>query len=773
VLELQRLMPGRATAVGVLLSLLSSSAVLAGRTEYLVEHDGARLPAAEVCFFQLAPAGADPRSFWFFSNDVRCLPADDLLEIPAGRFHFFAVTPRYVSATRHMLSNPGGQAAEALRRVVVPVTPSASLDLSKVPLRSGQSLAVLVASTADEPGALLPARDRETRLAVPADRPLVAMIIENRAPVAIGAVLTLRAGEERLAVVTPPPAGLGNVVAWISLQPLSASRLEPVETHLVTGSGERFAPLFPIGAPSSANGALQLYRNVPAGRISVLLDGDRWERSEAVGMLTAGQTLVVEEPVVAAPAAIVSGRFALDGAVPPVAAVKQSCASGAEAVPVRFTVYRCPDPGRFDAAACTAVSTRDESLADAVEFSFTRLPIGSYFVEAAHPILGRTRTAVALSAGEQRIITLTSSAFPLFGRITYRKAAVRAEVRFAGGTPAAGAALSSAAGMYEVVLPSDPRDNAVEVAACDGSFEYTFQPAHAPPANAPFDIAVPATVVRLHLTDETSGEPIAGAVAFCTAGEGDAAVRLRSESDQAGIARFTSLPDTTPLALCASAPTKGYVREKCAPVFRLTADEERTVDLSLTRNGVQRGRLVTTIAFDPPILSLVSREGAMRQRVRVGSDGTFWLEQAMQPDDYFVLSGPGAPLFVLSTAAIDDGELVLTVPAVRIRTFLLRAPATENRGRPFALAVAGRHVPAGLLLLHLHNAHVDPNAPWSPSLTVPAIAETGPIAVTLGPPAADAGMLPGTDIFARPELARLYPTLMLPATVDEVTFTSR
>jgi hypothetical protein len=56
---------------------------------------------------------------------------------------------------------------------------------------------------------------------------------------------------------------------------------------------------------------------------------------------------------------------------------------------------------------------------------------------------------------------------------------------------------------------------------------------------------------------------------------------------------------------------------------------------------------------------------------------------------------------------------------------------------------------------------------------VPAIAETGPIAVTLGPPAADAGMLPGTDIFARPELARLYPTLMLPATVDEVTFTSR
>jgi hypothetical protein len=59
------------------------------RFEFFATSNGHRVSNAEICFFSASSQG-DVYSRLFSSSDERCLSADDVIDLPPGRWNFYA-----------------------------------------------------------------------------------------------------------------------------------------------------------------------------------------------------------------------------------------------------------------------------------------------------------------------------------------------------------------------------------------------------------------------------------------------------------------------------------------------------------------------------------------------------------------------------------------------------------------------------------------------------------------------------------------------------------
>lgn len=71
--------------------------VSAYRVEFIANVDGKRVAGAQVCFY---PASSAQEAFARFlsSNDVRCVAADNVIEIPPGHWNYFVRAGGYISS---------------------------------------------------------------------------------------------------------------------------------------------------------------------------------------------------------------------------------------------------------------------------------------------------------------------------------------------------------------------------------------------------------------------------------------------------------------------------------------------------------------------------------------------------------------------------------------------------------------------------------------------------------------------------------------------------
>src|SRR5687767_12541009 len=77
-----------AVAAAVVSSLLLwPTRMMAFRAEFIAFRDSERLAGAEVCFLQGDPD--NQLTSYFSGSEMRCLPADKVLELPVGSWHFF------------------------------------------------------------------------------------------------------------------------------------------------------------------------------------------------------------------------------------------------------------------------------------------------------------------------------------------------------------------------------------------------------------------------------------------------------------------------------------------------------------------------------------------------------------------------------------------------------------------------------------------------------------------------------------------------------------
>jgi hypothetical protein len=766
-------------AIAGLAAVLMTSNVDA-RIEFRAVHDGKHVPNAEICFIAMAPQGSAPHEDAFFHPDVRCYPSSKIIDVPIGRFHYFARSDGFVTPSLLTLSRNTEQSAEAYRGVDLPLVPSGLLDLSGVTLADGQVLYIASAPTAEfGRGALFPVAAGAREVAVPGGVPVLPIVVENRVPVRIGGVVTVPAGEIRRPQID---SGRG-VVTWVELdrtieeQVPEGSWLGPITTQLVTPGGQRMSPVFPIAHTNNARGELQFFRDVPTGRSVLSLNGERWaEMTTAVTVPSTGVVLT-QEPLYAIPAGVAVVTYSIDtGAVGPKALQQQTC-DGATSrdLSLTITAYRCSLPSgakRTDRPPCEGVRQTIPS-GTSVEARFARLPPGAYTFEVEHPVLARARAFQIVRPADEVTVAVTATSVPLFGRVTRGDKPVRASLRFAEGSSFGATAITDDDGRYEIVLGGFPETAPIEIAACDGTFEYIYEPVTDVLPNVALDIAIPRTVVEVTVRDQETREAIHKAVVFSRTPRGVTPQRSsrRAETNEEGMVTFQSIVTEAPQHVCAIAGGQGYMEQSCAEPFELADNETKKIDLFLRKVGVVRGRLITPEPYEPALLALVRADGSVKQDARP-TDQMFWLREPVAPGDYFVLASPGKPLAVIADWRKEGETIVVQVPVgPRVRSITIRGsnPSVE---RLIAVSIGGRRVPYEWLSLHLMNLGTSPLNTWTAGRVVPLITETGPIAVTLSPPSSEFVSLPMPveQVFTRPEFASRLQTQIVPEGRDEVIF---
>src|SRR5437899_12599192 len=75
----------RVVVIALALASLPAFARAPFRVEIIAQHDGQRVEGAEACFFHSGD-GTGPLEAFLQTREVRCLPADQVLELPAGRW---------------------------------------------------------------------------------------------------------------------------------------------------------------------------------------------------------------------------------------------------------------------------------------------------------------------------------------------------------------------------------------------------------------------------------------------------------------------------------------------------------------------------------------------------------------------------------------------------------------------------------------------------------------------------------------------------------------
>src|SRR5205085_2229990 len=377
----------RGTLFAVLGLLLSATAATA-RTEYFLRVNGQPIKG-EVCFFHAGPTTA-PSDRWFYSNDVRCYPSQTLLDHPIARLHFFGRAPGFISNFGTMLTNSEEQRPDSYKRVPIDLVPSATVDTTEVPLKEGESLAILAAATATTNGILLPLPTGTHQTQVPAELPLLALKIANRTITAVSTPFTLSAGSTGTPAFAAPNTTSGTVVAWLKIPRelyadgvITEDRWGELRTHLECGAIRR-APLWNIEHSQIASGQLQIFTNVPPGRCTAVVDGDLWQPAATIITSVPGTVSTAAEALDAIPAAIITAHYELAASpVPITAPLAADCTNTPAPASIMIDLFTCA-AATAECRAGTQPYTADHPAI------FTRLRPGTYSLRATHPNLGAT-----------------------------------------------------------------------------------------------------------------------------------------------------------------------------------------------------------------------------------------------------------------------------------------------------------------------------------------------------------------------------------------------
>jgi hypothetical protein len=310
----------------------------------------------------------------------------------------------------------------------------------------------------------------------------------------------------------------------------------------LTNGRREWDPVFRVKHARLAYAALQVFRNVPAGRARIALSGRTWEEDDVPVDVLEGRLTMAPRALRTRPGGAVSAAYDLGAsAVPLAAAIATTCKpADAHDTPVTFTLYRCAQE-TSDVEGCTVVQKSEAQPAE-----FVSLTIGNYIIEAEHPGLGVTRKHVFLESGDDTTLTIEPLAFPVFGTVTQAGKSVRVILTFAAGSGFEKTTATDERGYYETILAGDPKASSVELRACDDSFEFRSIPEMPLSRNTAYDIRIPGAAIQATVVDARTREPLAGAVTIVRIFSADGQRRIdakRVVADEHGVAAFRAILD--------------------------------------------------------------------------------------------------------------------------------------------------------------------------------------------------------------------------------------
>lgn len=284
--KLQSIIDGLA----ILIFALFVEPAFAARFEFEVTRNGARVADAEVCLFT-AHNAENPFDRYLASNDLHCLTADAVLEIPPGKWNFFARhSAGLLSADPGIISIDAPYRLEAgYQRVEVPVEATAELDFTDVleELEPGEHMVAFYPEGVFGPS-VHPLPDQGRSMLILADSVVLPLIVRDRrvrrilSPVRASASTRVSARDRETQKETV------DVVAWLRLESsvlpypdIAPEEAVPHGFEIIATSGSRsVTPLLSTPKGAAAHMNFVIFLGVPKGNITIVLRGTDWVQDE-------------------------------------------------------------------------------------------------------------------------------------------------------------------------------------------------------------------------------------------------------------------------------------------------------------------------------------------------------------------------------------------------------------------------------------------------------------------------------------------------------------
>ena len=749
---------------------LCGTAAMAYRVEFVTTVLGERWAGSEICLYQ----GRDldgPASLFFSSDDVRCLPADQIIDMPAGVWSFFARHPDgWVSAHGAALTRRGpAQPDSGYQSVRIVLEPAAFIDFKNVPPDQDR-FAVYVPISGDptRSPAAFPLARSELLLSVPAGRPFLVLRIRNGKPIGAGPLSVAQAAQTLDARNLIPPADQRDLIAWIKVDDPSWEEMLEVASprvHLLDEHGRTHSPLFHIEGSGGAHESLVVFQKVPPGDYSLAAESEDWTGTPRSVRLTEDSAgTFIDEPLIVhlKHRAIVTWPRSPGGRSP----VRDALCSGEAIAHERWSIrllacdhwQPATSPSSQNLDRCSVKREEVVEPGETGRAIFDLARPGSFIAELRVGTSTAGVAAVLIPKKETVTIDLQVAWPFVFGRVSEGGAPVHAVVRFA-----TGAAISDALGNYEALLERDPLDNSVEVIPCDGSEPFDYFPPTPIAGTGRHDIRIPGNKIRVSVVDAQNGEPLGGA----RIGRGLFETRKEAEGSQMtpdipleneGTTTLRRFAAGYYLRICAGA--EGYHPIVCAKPISIDEDTTADVTLRLRARTLRHGRVSVTAPVIAGALFRVTAEGSIVETSEVESDGRFSFtgDSAAQ---YLVFSSANHPLFIARhPATSEDEELEVTVPAGRVRQFTVES--SSGRSGWMTIAIDGLTIHPNILARHLTRRGASGFLHEGGPARVPEILESGPLSViVVMDEAALTTAVP--DLFLLPQHAVLREIHLVPA----------
>jgi len=701
-----RLMRIRAAALALL--LIGTTRLHAYRVEFITVRGQERIAGSEVCLHR-AGDGQGPVAMFFASPDVRCLPADQIIDVPSGAWSFYARhTDGYVSAHGSTLIRRGPRAPDqGYRSVEVDLHPAAYVDFSELETGADRFAAyVPMTEHATYAPAAFPLPAGGTRIAVPAGYAFTIVRIRGGRPVAAGPFVTAKAGETLSAVELVPALSERDLLGWIAIDPESQANMRDVKppiVRLLDGRKRERSPAFDWDTAGAAHEGLVIFNDVPPGPLTLRLSGPAWRTSERSVPHDPPAGGFLDTPLVARLAQRIAVRWHIPrSSNQPPAECADITKKILPAADWTLKLMACEGPPAQGAirkpAACQVIRTESVPAGESGSSRFDVSNAGLYaaILESPNTTLGALD--IVIKSREDTDVELPLRVPVVFGRVTENDRPVPALIAFETGT-----AVADATGSYYAVLETDPGDNVVEVIPCDGTDTFSHIPAEVIAGSREYNINIPGNRVHVSVSDADTGKAIPGASIgrgfFAT--ENDARKAETGDDLRADGKGETLLRRLEPgyfLRVCAGA--EGYWPRACADPIALQIDTDETIRLSLHRRELRRGRIATNPPLQATTVYRTTAAGHIVEEIRVKSDGSF-AYTGTNPADFLVVAGVGHPLFVVPHPAIGDSELVVRVPSGPIRTFTVAiSPEMPHRSGWFTIAIGDALLPVNALAAH-------------------------------------------------------------------------
>ncbi len=719
------------------------ASVVYARTEFLTTVDGKRVVGSHVCFSRAGSEGLYFPQFLGDGTEVRCLPADRVLDLPVGAWNYFAyhddgfvsVHPNHVVVQRETDRYVAGEIA---------MFPAGKLDISRLVASVPSSTEVVLYFPNNNfdrsPSAIRRAPLDVTDVWVPAGATIVPLAMRGWNPVAVGKPIVVGRGERFVA--EPFPMQEPTVIIPVRLQLADnlwiTERVGTFDISARTADGQSLQPAVPLRKGIGIERSLAIFRVPTVRNVQVSFTGELW-KAATVEVAPQSGSIAVADWLVGVPAAQVRVEWEFAASAEVARADKRPCPAKVEPALVRLV--RCTTE-----AACDVIKEVPDAPMSGVLEAGSLSP-GEYRAELTFPPFSPIRTQVSANPAELTAVKETIGQRVVSGIVTRDEKPVAATIVVSGIRTATREADGAFALSVSDALPVIP----ISVKACDGSFSYTAVPPHPIPAGGRFDIDIPSNSLEVTVVDAKTQEPLAAKVSYSAVHPDDAEADVYSAevvADEKGLATIEPLAPTHAIRVCAT--LAGY-EQTCASPIKISVTGKLEQRLTL-RPYAHVGRVIANGRILAGTVYWVGRDGVVRERIhRVRTDdGTFWFNYEPVPGDYLVVVSQSHPLVVWRPADLQNIAIPVTAPSAPI---LVEITANYHRATAApTIAVGGLLVPRDAFAQHGRWRKIA-DVQRGTAFLIADVVLAGPVVVLLGPTFRDrpVDLPPDADLFALPQ----------------------